>query len=120
MIILSCLAASIGVATADEKGHTQLDATYFITSHNLLDPGPEEKRDRVAISIKGEAAKSIYDAMPMSARRLGCDGKPNDKFDLTKQAGGLACEAADDGTYFCTVAIKLDTGETTDGAVCDP
>lgn len=121
MITIACCALSIGTALAEDEGYKPLKATYHITDYELsTDLAENAKLDRLAIAISGDDAKKIYDAILTPPRRIDCDGTPSEAFPPTKTAGGLSCSSDEQGRYYCSVAIKLDTGETKSGDVCEP
>jgi hypothetical protein len=89
---------------------------YRIAPADMIDPAPDDKPDRVGIYISGDAAKNIYEMMPGPTRRIKCHeelGPP------TKIAGGLECSFDKQrDSYFCSVAVKLDTGKTAAASFC--
>jgi hypothetical protein len=106
-------------ANAQDPEYGKLDGEFHITGE-YRDLAPEDKRDRVAFYLRGASAKAIYDAMPVPARRMDCDGKLMESFPLTKVAGELECSKENDGSYYCSIAVNLETGQTTTSTVCDP
>lgn len=129
-IVLCCCAAAVGGAVAGINAYpllnmsrvrvyTPLNAEYTITSANLVDPSPEDKKDRVAIYIDGNSARDLYKAMLAPERREFCGGPPRPETQPSKTAGGLECSGDDKHGYSCAVAIMLDTGSTTSATVCD-
>ena len=121
IVILACFALCAGAAAQDNE-YVPLDAKFQITNENLQDLGASDKRDRVALSVQGDSAKAIYNAMLTPARRVDCDEKtkPNIDLPMRKVAGGLVCEQYKGEKYYCSAAIKLDTGKTESGQICDP
>jgi hypothetical protein len=117
--VWSLFALLVAPASAQDPEYGKLHGEFHITGEHD-DLAPEDKRDRVAFSLRGETAKAIFDAMPVPARHMDCDGKPMENFPLRKVAGELECSKDNDGTYYCTVAVNLETGQTTTYAVCDP
>lgn len=101
---------------AAESRYKPLDAVYAITGKTIIDPDPEEKKDRVAIYINGDAAREIYKAMSVPEEPLPCndDSSP----ERQKSAGGLTCFHHDKDDYGCGVAIKLDDGTTKNALAC--
>ncbi|UMR29226.1 hypothetical protein MJ904_19340 [Massilia sp. MB5] len=112
--ISSLLAISLFLASlqcqAQEYG--KLDGTYAIKSATLIDPPSNEKKDRIVMIIKGNAAKDMYDEIPAKAKKSKCDAEM-----LLKIAGNLAC-TKESNFYTCNVAILLRTGETASALVC--
>lgn len=122
-VILCCCAAAVGGAVVGLNAYTLLNATrvkvyaplsaeYTITGKNLLDPSPEDKKDRIAIYIDGEGARQLYKAMLVPEHSQVCSPL------LAKTAGGLECSGNDKDGYVCAVAIMLDDGTTTGAFVC--
>jgi hypothetical protein len=103
-----------------ESGPTRkLEGQYLVGSENLLDPGPNDKPDRVLLSLEGKTAEDMYKAMSVPARRVDCDGKNAPASTPRKIAGDLQCEGDATSGYVCTVGILLNSGKTTRGQVCD-
>ncbi len=122
-VILCCCAAAVcgGVVGANIypllnmtriKVYAPLSAEYTITGENLVDPLPEDKKDRIAIYIDGDGARQLYKAMLTPEHPQVCGPV------LAKTAGGLECSGNDKDGYVCAVAIKLDDGATTGAFVC--
>lgn len=120
ILVLSFFALFAVTASAQDNEYGKLDGEFRITGEHLVDPAPEDKRNRVSFYLKGESAKAIFDAMPIPARRMDCDGKPMENFPLTKVAGELECSKDDKDRYYCSVAVSLENGQTTTSTVCDP
>ncbi|MHB1207387.1 MAG: hypothetical protein ACYCZX_17605 [Rhodospirillaceae bacterium] len=117
IVIFSCFCAAVaGAALPSDSKYSPLHATYAITGETILDPSPEEKKDRVSIYIDGDAARQIYKAMPAPEKPYACndDNSPV----RHKTAGGLMCIGDDKKGYSCSVAIKLDDGTTKGASVC--
>lgn len=109
-----CAAGAVAVMAAESR-YKPLDATYAITGETIIDPDPEEKKDRVSIYINGDAAREIYKAMPVPEEPIPCsDNSPNRQ----KSAGGLTCFHHEKDDYGCGVAIKLDDGTTKNALAC--
>ena len=113
-ILTAVIAVALsGSASASPDEFKPLEAQYRIASRTILDPPPDEKKDRVAIHIGGRAAADIFDAMPATARMV-CD----DETLRAKTAGGLVCVRSKDGETDCSGAITLDQGRTAAASVC--
>jgi hypothetical protein len=117
------IAALVGgvaaVALAQTGVFKRLEAQYSIATKDIVDPLPEDRPDRVILSITGQSAKEIYLAMPALGKRVSCDGQGDASLPPTKTAGGLECTGDDKKGYSCSVAIMLSTGKTDRGYVCD-
>lgn len=113
-------AASVSAyALAQSGAFSRLEGEYSITTKDIVDPLPADRRDRVVLSITGKGAKEIFDAMPAQALRVSCDGRKDDTLPPTKKAGGMECTGDSSTGYVCTVSIMLDSGRTARGYVCD-
>jgi hypothetical protein len=113
-VLAAVIAAALsGTASASPDELKPLEARYRIASGAILDPPPDEQKDRVAIYIGGRAAADIFEAMPAQARTV-CD----DQTLRAKTAGGLTCVRSQDGETDCSVAITLDQGRTEAASVC--
>jgi hypothetical protein len=113
-IALGVLILSLGWgARAAEPEYRSLEGSYKIGSRSVIDPAPNEKKDRVYLSLSGEGAKAIYEAMPGKAVKDACEGT-----ELVRSAGGLSCSKSHKGNVLCSVAITLDRGQTAMASVC--
>lgn len=116
-ISLCFCAVAAGAALA--QTYPPLHAVYAIIGKTLLDPPPEEKKDRVAIYINGDdSAREIYEAMPVPEEHDLCI---RDDAGRVKVAGGLMCSRvikAGKDSYSCSVAVKLDDGTTSIATTC--
>lgn len=119
IIALLLISAISAYALAHSDAFAKLEAEYSITTKDIIEPLPEDRRDRVVLSITGTSAKDIFAAMPVMARQMSCGGTKNAAVPPTKVAGGLECTGDEIKGYVCTVAIMLDSGKTTRGYVCD-
>jgi len=90
-----------------------LAGQYAIASKSLVDPPPDEVKDRAIFFIEGEPARAMFDAMTASARRDACNPAA-----LTKTAGMLACSRTPGEGHLCTFGLSLVTGQPTLGRVC--
>lgn len=124
-IILCCCAAAVGGAIAGfnaqrlltmtgAKFYLPLQAEYTITGRNLVDPLPEDKKDRIAIYIGGESARQLHKAMLVPEKSSDACGTSL----RSKVAGGLECTGNDKEGYTCGVAIMLDDGTTKNAFDC--
>lgn len=111
-------AASIAIglmlaATAVALDVKPVAGTYAIGSATLVDPPPNEKRDRLLLYLEGNAAREVYEAMTAPVRISACDS------DLrTKTAGALECSLSKAGEYTCSVGVSLERGMTVAASVC--
>lgn len=113
IVALACCAVAFGAIAADPPDWMPIEAEFKIASQTVIDPGPDEKLDRVALFITGQSAKTIYDAMPGLETPVACVDDAR-----RRTAGGLECIDYKDGKYMCAVAIMLDSGETKKHSDC--
>jgi len=98
----------------------KLEGYYLLRSENIVDPGPDDKPDRILLSITGNSAREIFSAMDVKAKVNRCDPAVASSPDqLTKKAGNLECVGNDEKGFVCTLGVMLTTGKTTGGYVCD-
>lgn len=97
----------------EQQAYRPLEATYQIGSESIVDPGPDDKKDRVYLYMAGDGAREIYEAMPARAEADVCDPTQ-----LLKSAGDLACLKSKDGKVRCSVAVTLDRGRTANAWAC--
>ena len=90
-----------------------INGTYAVGSATLVDPPPDEKKDRLLLYLDGKTARETYEAMEAPARTSPCDP------DLrTKTAGALECSRSKAGEYTCSIGVSLVRGNTVKASVC--
>ena len=111
---LTALALAVLVAApATALDVKPINGTYAVGSATLVDPPPNEKKDRLLLYLDGATAREMYDAMTAPARVSACDP------DLrTKTAGALECSRSKAGDYNCSVGVSLLQGTTVKASVC--
>lgn len=117
VVSLYVFAAVVCAVMANAIETKPLDATYAVTGKYVVDPDPAD-RSRVAIYIKGDSAREIYDAILTPERVWECNGEKKPELGTWKIAGGLRCYHDDEG-YSCGVRITLNDGTTEAASVCD-
>ncbi|HEU0225599.1 MAG TPA: hypothetical protein VFR29_09200 [Steroidobacteraceae bacterium] len=118
VVWISAVAVS-AIAMASSGVFSELEGKYAITTQTLIDPEADSEPDRVVLWLTGKTAKDIFLAMPAAARRIHCDGTPNERLPPTKTAGGLECTGDDANGFVCSMSILLKSGQTERGYVCD-
>lgn len=114
MLFFLCLVAAGVVASQQVNGYKNLVGKYAVSSRNLVDPLPNEKKDRVAFFIEGEAAAEIYSSLPVKEIKYQCDDAL-----LRKASGGLVCTKDPlRREYICTFGVILETGKLVDASLC--
>ncbi|QJU60016.1 hypothetical protein HL653_21785 [Sphingomonas sp. AP4-R1] len=116
LIPLTCIivAAIVVGIPADAQPLTGANAQVMITGPETIDPPANQKNDRAAVFLSGEAARKIYEAMPGATKR----GDACEEGLRLRQSGGLVCTKHQAGQYACSVAIILQTGETRSVGAC--
>lgn len=103
----------LGAPLAEALDVKPLAGTYAIGSATLVDPPPDEKKDRLLLYLDGKTAREVYDAMEAPARASACDP------DLrTKSAGALECSRSKAGEYTCSLGVSLARGTAVKASVC--
>lgn len=112
-VVFTCQLLCVSAAHAS-GGYKQLSGSYAITSENIVDPGPEEKKDRLVLFIEGDAAREVFDSMDVPVKKNDCDPALR-----TKSAGGLVCSVDLTRKDFqCTVGVKLGNGSAVKAVAC--
>jgi len=93
-----------------------LVATYSIYSG---EPGereaPTQSERKLAIAIKGDAAKEIFDSLHPDAKEIACT---DEKGERLRRKGEVWCSYRPSNGYRCFVGFNLRTGESLSGASC--
>jgi len=108
LIIAAALLASSVTSPAQPGSYSKLTGEFVITGKDVIDPPAGQKPDRLGLFLEGESAKRTYEAM----KAKPTNGDVCEEGMRLKQAGGLTCARYKDGTYSCSVAILLGSGET--------
>ena len=111
---------SLAYATDKSAGWTgtykPLVATYSIYSG---EPGereaPTQSESKLAIAIKGDAAKEIFDSLSSDAKDVRCT---DEKGERLRRKGEVWCSYRPSNGYRCFVGFNLRTGESLSGASC--
>lgn len=115
-------AALLSLAYASDNSATwtgaykPLVATYSIYSG---EPGereaPTQSERKLAIAIKGDAAKEIFDSLHPDAKEIACT---DEKGERLRRKGEVWCSYRPSNGYRCFVGFNLRTGESLSGASC--
>lgn len=93
-----------------------LSATYSIYSG---EPGerqpPTQSERKIAISIRGDAAKEIFDSLYPDAKDATCT---DEKGERLRRRGEVWCSYRPSDDYRCFVGFNLRTGASLSGASC--
>lgn len=111
LAFLATMTTSILVAG---EGYKKLRGSYAVSSATLVDPLPDQKEDRMAFFLEGDAARDMFKNLPGPARKDACSEKL-----VTKTSGGLSCSRDVSGdVYTCSFAIMFDKGRLVSASVC--
>jgi hypothetical protein len=111
---------SLAYAGSNNGGWTweykPLTATYSIYSG---EPGereaPTQNERKLAIAIKGAAAKEIFDSLYPDAKDVTCT---TEKGERLRKKGEVWCSFRPSNGYKCFLGFNLRTGESISGASC--
>jgi hypothetical protein len=113
LLALSIITLTICPSLTIAQEFKRLDGQYAIGSKTLTDPPPDEKKDRLLLSIQGGGAKEIFNSIVTIAKADRCDINL-----VTKSAGSLECSKSGAGLYQCTIGLSLASGSPLKGRVC--
>jgi hypothetical protein len=92
------------------------DATYLVYSGEPGDRGPPTKSDRkLAVSIKGQAAKEIFEGLGGPDADVSCSLQEGERL---RSKGEVWCSYTPKEGYICSLGFDLKTGEPHAGASC--
>jgi hypothetical protein len=98
------------------KNKALKDATYLVYSGEPGDRGPPTKSDRkLAIAIKGQAAKEIFDGLGGPDADVSCGLQEGERL---RSRGEVWCSYTPKEGYICSLGFNLKTGEPHAGASC--
>lgn len=96
------------------SAYRPLKGSYAVTSKNLVDPAPREKKDRIVFFLEGKSALDMYSGMAGKEEKDACSEDL-----LTKRSGGLTCsKEVGKEVYTCTFGIMLKGGFIVNSEVC--
>ncbi|MCC2961644.1 hypothetical protein LK540_14535 [Massilia sp. IC2-278] len=107
---------------ADDKGKWTgmnkplTDATYLVYSGESGDRRPPTNTDRkLAIAIRGQAAKEIFDAIGPDAKGVTCSLEDGERM---RSKGEVWCSYTPSDGYMCFLGFNLRTGKPHSGGTC--
>lgn len=101
-------------AFAQASGYEKITGEFVISGQDVTDPPEGQPKDRVGFSLTGRTASRIYKSMPAKP----VSGDACEVGMKTKSAGGLLCASHADGSFTCSVAILLKSGQTRPSGAC--
>lgn len=109
-------------ALAEDKGNWTgknkplANATYLVYSGEPGDRGPPTSADRkLAIAIRGQAAKEIFDSIGPDAKGVSCSAEDGERM---RSKGEVWCSYMPSDGYMCFMGFNLRTGEPHSGGTC--
>lgn len=93
-----------------------LTAEYTIYSGGIGDEQPPTTKDRkLAVEVKGTAAKDIFDSLYPDVQGVSCG---DEKGERLRRKGKIWCAYSPHGDYRCFLGFNLRTGESISGGTC--
>lgn len=118
-LIVALLASAFMIGDGTQpREYRPIEALYMMSGPTLIDPSPDERVDRLVLHIRGDAAREMFEAMPMEATQVNCQGVATPSGLRRKVAGNLICEFSGGYGYACNVSILLATVRTAKGSAC--
>lgn len=109
-------------AHADDKGKwtgknkSLTNATYLVYSGESGDRRPPTNEDKkLAIAIRGQAAKEIFDSIGPDAKGVSCSAEDGERM---RSKGEVWCSYMPSDGYMCFLGFNLRTGEPQSGGSC--
>jgi len=113
-IAMACIITISAFASDAATGYKKIAGSYAISSRNLIDPAPGEKKDRAVFFLEGDAAMDMYNKMSVAAKEDPCSEDL-----ITKSSGGLICsKEISTNVYTCTFGVLLKSGTLVKASVC--
>ena len=92
------------------------DTTYLIYSGEPGDRGPPTNADsKLAIAIRGQAAKEIFDSIGPDAKGVSCSLEDGERM---RSKGEVWCSYMPSDGYMCFLGFDLKTGKPHSGGSC--
>lgn len=98
------------------KNKPLANATYLVYSGEPGDRGPPTSTDRkLAIAIRGQAAKEIFDSIGPDAKGVSCGAEVGERM---RSKGEVWCSFMPSDGYMCFLGFNLRTGAPHSGGTC--
>ncbi|WP_292043873.1 hypothetical protein [Massilia sp. UBA6681] len=92
------------------------EASYLIYAGESGDRRPPTNTDRkLAIAIRGQAAKEIFDSIGPDAKGVSCSAEDGERM---RSKGELWCSYMPSDGYMCFLGFDLRTGKPHSGGSC--
>ena len=92
------------------------EASYLIYAGESGDRKPPTNMDKkLAIAIRGQAAKEIFDSIGPDAKGVSCAAEDGERM---RSKGELWCSYMPTDGYMCFLGFNLKTGEPHSGGSC--
>jgi hypothetical protein len=100
---------------AQHPGMLPLTGEFDTTGRTAVDPPKDEPRNtHFRIHLTGQAARTLFDQMPVEATPESCDRRPGWQ---EKRIGGMLC-STDGRAYDCFLAINVEQQTVEGGWAC--
>ena len=112
---------SLAHASANSDGWNWKYKPLTATTYSIYsgEPGerqaPTKDERKIAIAVKGEAAKEIFDSLYPDAKGVTCT---DEKGERLRRKGEVWCSYRPSDGYKCFLGFNLRTGESLSGASC--
>lgn len=115
-VLVSLHAHAEGKGKWTGKNKPLANATYLVYSGEPGDRGPPTSADRkLAITIRGQAAKEIFDSIGPDAKGVSCSLEDGERM---RSKGEVWCSYMPSDGYMCFLGFNLKTGEPHSGGTC--
>lgn len=114
IVWMACITTVSAFASDTSDGYKKLSGSYAVSSKNLIDPAPGEKKDRMVFFLEGDAAMDMYNKISGPAIKDPCSEELT-----TKTSGGLTCsKEVGTNVYTCTFGVMFKSGLLIKAKVC--
>jgi len=115
-LVTSTVTYAANQAKWDGMNKPLKDATYLVYSGSPGERAPPTKTDRkLAIAIRGNAAKEIFDGLGGPDATFGCTAEDGERM---RRKGEVWCSFIPKDGYMCFLGYDLKTGRPDSGASC--
>lgn len=113
LLVVPCLSS----ADSDPGPYKKAEAVYRIYGGSLGDPtAPKTNDKKIAFSIKGQAARELFDAIGPD-KRDECTAGSGDRV-RHRDDENISCIRTKEGEYVCSFGFNLQTGKSIGGSQC--
>lgn len=117
LLIVSLFCANSAAEDSTQARYKKGVMTYWMYGGSLGDPTPPTTKDRkIAISIEGQAAREMFDAIGPDKRDECTEGSGTRA--RVRDKGNLTCTRSKEGQYECSAGFDLRDGKSIGGSIC--